>query len=171
MVESIQDLTGLDRDVARAARAVDRFRDELARGPEAGGDSDPFDGLRHTAALSTVRALEAFSPSVADAPLRDALVRWVRALTDARVGVVDDIAVARAMAAPSARYEGEPPRRVTWRQAWRGVVEARTAGHAQMWIMAASGPRLLTQFARAPVDVARWRGGWATATHGSSMSG
>ena len=69
------DLGALDERVARARRAVvrevARFGDE--RGREEARLADPFDDLRDVAGQSTLRALRALEPGLAEAPHRDAL--------------------------------------------------------------------------------------------------
>ena len=93
------DLPVLDRDVRRAAGRVEQLQAWLALGTTEARDQarsfDPFDGtqLRHTAALSTYRALVALEPSILDVPLRDGLLRWVHELLQVRVGydlAIDD---------------------------------------------------------------------------------
>jgi hypothetical protein len=159
-----QDLFTLSRDVARAVGALSRWRSELEADSQVDGHraegEDPFDGLRHVAARSTVQALAELSPSGVDVPLRHALMRWVSALVQERIALEDDAARARAMSAPSGRFEGEPPRRVTWRQAWRGLVGARTAAEVHLWLAAAADcatPLAVANRARAArrVEVAR----------------
>ncbi len=159
-----QDLFALSRDVASAVAALSRWRSGLdadSHAEEGAGErQDPFDGLRHVAARSTVQALAELSPSAADVPLRDALVRWVGALVQERIALADDAARAGALAAPSGRFEGEPPRRVTWREAWRGLVSARTPAEVHLWLAAATdcaAPLAVANRARAArrVEVAR----------------
>jgi hypothetical protein len=139
-----QDLLALDRDVARAWSVWSAWRSRLAADAEAAADEDPFEGLRHTAGKTTWDALRAQSPGATDAPLRDALLPWVGLLTLARIAQADDVAWARAALEAEGRYEGEPARRATWREAWRGVAAARSAAEASLWLVAASdvGPRL-----------------------------
>lgn len=84
------DLPVLDRDVRRAAVRVEQLRTWLAKGtPELRAKArsfDPWDGLRHTAVQATYRALVELEPSAMDVPLRNALLRWVHELLQARVG-------------------------------------------------------------------------------------
>jgi len=133
----VQDLLALDRDVARAAKALALWRAALAADPEGAVDDDPFEGLRDVAAKSTWDRLGELSSSAGDEPLRVALRRWVLALVQARVGGVDDLAWAREAAALRGRFEGERPRSVSWREAWRGVAIARTPSEAHLWLEAA----------------------------------
>lgn len=150
----IQDLRGLDRDVARVARALERWRAALARGDEDAEDDDPFESARHVSGKSTWTALGELSVSVADEPLRDALRRWVLALVYARVGRVEDFTWARDTAAPRGRYEGlrqkpalpgsvaEPGTtrggHVSWREALRGAATAPSPGETGLWLEAAA---------------------------------
>jgi hypothetical protein len=134
----VQDLLALDRDVARAARALAAWRSSLAERPEEAAESDPFDGLRVVAAKSTWERLGELSPSVADEPLRAALRRWVLALVTARVGGADDVAWAREAATPRGRFEGDRPRHVSWREAWRGVASGRSPAEVGLWLEAAA---------------------------------
>jgi hypothetical protein len=133
-----EDLLALDRDVARAAKALASWRVVLADRPDEAAESDPFDGLRAVAARSTWQRLAELSPSATDEPLRAALRRWVLALVQARVGSVDDVAWAREAATARGHYEGERQRRVSWREAWRGVASGRSAAEARLWLEAAS---------------------------------
>lgn len=134
----VQDLLSLDRDVARGWRALAVWRAALAADPSAVADDAPLEAVRHVAGKSTWDALRALTPGAADAPLRDALVVWVGVLTTARITAGEDAAWARAAAEAAGRYEGTPPRRVSWREAWRGVVRARTAAEARRWLDAAA---------------------------------
>lgn len=133
----VQDLLALDRDVARAAKALALWRASLAGSPADAADEDPFDGLRDVAAKSTWDRLGELSSSAADEPLRIALRRWVLALVQARVGGADDLAWASEAAALRGRFEGDRPRSVSWREAWRGVALAKTSAEAHLWLEAA----------------------------------
>jgi len=133
----VDDLLSLDRDVARASTALARWRSKLARDPGEHAEEDPIEPVRRVAGKSTWDALRDLVPTAAEATLRDALVTWVGALTMARLVREDDVAWARAAAEASVPFQGEPPRRVSWREAWRGVVVARTAAEAALWLAAA----------------------------------
>jgi|CZKU01.1.fsa_nt_gi hypothetical protein len=132
----VQDLFGLDREVARAAKALEGWRARLATDPADAADDDPFDGLRRVAAKTTWDRLGELQPSLADEPLRAAIRRWVLAFVQARIGGVDDFAWAREAAAPRAHYEGPEPRSVSWPEAWRGVVLSRSAAEVPTWLSA-----------------------------------
>jgi hypothetical protein len=152
----VQDLVGLDRAVARAARALDRWRAAIARGDEEAADDDPFDDAREASGKSTWIALGELSVSAADEPLRAALRRWVLALTYARIGRVDELTWARETADPRGRYEGLRQRpaasasraspapgttrggHVSWREAWRGAASAPSPGETGLWLEAAA---------------------------------
>ena len=142
--EGVQDLFGLSRDVANAAAALARWRTGIAVDPEGHARVDPFEGLRHVAAKSTWDRLGELSASAVDEPLRAGLRRWVLSFVQARIAGVDDFALARESARPHGHFEGEGPRAVSWREAWRGVVVARSAAEAQLWLAAAAdiGPSL-----------------------------
>jgi hypothetical protein len=133
----VDDLLSLDRDVARAVTALARWRSKLAGDPEAHADDDPLEPVRRVAGKSTWDALRVLSPPVAEVPLRDALITWVAFLTMARLVREDDVAWARAAAEARVPFQGEPPRRVSWRDAWRGVVTVRSPGEAGLWLAAA----------------------------------
>jgi hypothetical protein len=133
----VDDLRSLDRDVARASTALARWRRQLADDPEEHADDDPIEPARRAAGKSTWDALRELAPPSAEVPLRDALLPWVAALTMARLVREDDVAWARAAAEARVPFQGEPPKRVSWREAWRGVVVARTAGEAGLWLAAA----------------------------------
>jgi hypothetical protein len=122
---NVADLFRLDRDVARVVG-------RLESGAEA------FAGARHAAAQSTYVALGELAPSGIDAPLREALREWVRALTQARIGAELDAAWAGAADEKSGRFDGDEPRLVSWREAWRGVAAARAPAEARRWIAAAT---------------------------------
>ncbi len=106
----VSDLLALDRDVARGWSSLVRWRAALALDPQAHEDEDPLGPVRRAAGKSTWDALAALTPSAADAPLREALRRWVYALMQARIGRDDDVAWARAAADARGRYAGEARR-------------------------------------------------------------
>lgn len=134
-----QDLLSLDRDVARGWKALAQWRAALARDPDAHADDEPLEPVRRVAGKSTWDALTELTPTAADAPLREALKRWVFALTQVRLGLPDEVAWARAAADRGGLFAGEPSRRVSWGEAWRGVVAARTVAETALWLDAAAG--------------------------------
>jgi hypothetical protein len=136
--DRVQDLLGLDREVAQADVALRRWRSALAVDPEGHASDDPLHDIRRVAGKSMWDALGELPPGGADAPLRDALRRWVLWLVLARIGLVDDVAWARAAAAPLGEVADERPRLVSWREAWRGVVLASTPARARLWLRAAA---------------------------------
>lgn len=145
MVESnISDLISLDRDVARAVAQVEQWRSGLNEDPEGRAEEDPFEGVRRASAKSTRDALLAYDVGVVQRPLRDALARWVSALVETRIGVPGEVELAVQANAACARFEGTEPRRVSWREAWRGLLSARTISEGQLWLDAASeaAPRI-----------------------------
>lgn len=120
------DLVSFDRDVRRAAGRLEQLRQWLALGSAEGRERarsfDPFDGVRHTATLSSYRALKELEPSLLDVPLRDGLLRWVHELLQARVGLDLVIADAEAMHAIDTRL---PPARIA--EARRNAVAREAA--------------------------------------------
>ena len=134
---SVQDLPGLDREVARAAAALERWRADLEGDAEAAADRDPFEGARRGAATPPWDELGALPAPPGAAPRRDGLRRWIASLVQARLGGADDVARAREMASARGRLEGDPPRLVAWREAWRGVVGAKSVGETRRWLEAA----------------------------------
>ncbi len=138
MVEtSLQDLLGLDRDVGRAVAGLERWRKEVAAHPEVDAQ-DPFTELRRVTAKSTWDKLGDLSVGEGDEPLRAGLRRWIYVLVQTRLGGADDLAGEREAATPRGRFEGEQVRLVTWREAWRGVVHAKTAAEGRRWLTAAA---------------------------------
>jgi hypothetical protein len=164
-----EDLLSLDRDVARGWRALEHWRAALARDPDAHADEEALEPVRSIAGKAMWHALAELTPSVAEAPLRDALMRWVLALTHARIGRPDEVAWARAVSEVRALVDRETPRLVCWREAWRGVVAARTTTEAGMWLATAAEiapalAELRRTSAGRRVEVARRLGGehpWA----------
>ncbi len=132
---TVQDLFALDREVARAARALERWRAATATDPEV-EPVDPFEGVRRAAAKSTWDALGELVPSAVDAPLRDALRRWVASLLLARLTLGEETAWAREAAAPRIRFEGDRPREERWAVMWRSAVAARSADEVRLWLAA-----------------------------------
>jgi hypothetical protein len=137
MVPHVQDLFALDRDVARAARSLAQWRAAVERGEDA-ADDDPFQGTRHVAGKSTWTALGELPAGAADEPLRAAIRRWVLALVQARIGLVDELTRAREAREPRGHFEGARPGRVSWRDAWRNAVTAGTPGVVRLWLSAAA---------------------------------
>jgi hypothetical protein len=138
-----EDLLSLDRDVARVAGLLARWRTDLAldaaRNPGVPSDlEDPFEVGRHVASKSTWDALLRLSVGPAEAMHRDALRRWVVSLMQARIGLVFEVAMARAREEPRGRLGGSAPRLVSFSEAWRGVLGAETVGEAGEWLRAAA---------------------------------
>jgi hypothetical protein len=133
-----QDLLALDRDAGRGWAALLRWREAMVGDPDAHADEQPLESVRHVAGKSTWDALGALAPSAVDAPLRDALRRWVYVLVQARIAHDDDVAWARAASDARGRYRGDRPRLVSWRDAWRGVATSRTSTESGLWLDAAA---------------------------------
>lgn len=134
----VEDLPAVDREVARAVERLAKWRESLRRDPEAHADEEPLEAVRRVTGKSTWESLGALSPVMLDVPLRDRLQAWVAALLAARVEQPDEVAWARAAGEPRARFAGEPPRMASWPEAWRGVVRARSAAEARLWLDAAA---------------------------------
>jgi hypothetical protein len=120
------DLVALDAAVRRAHVAWTRWRKSLARDPEAHADTDVFLTHRAVANKSLYEALGAGSPPLAEVALRRGLRRWVARLLQARNTHEADVDLARTLAARDARITLEPAHKVSWNEAWRGVVTEPT---------------------------------------------
>jgi hypothetical protein len=160
MSSGLLDLHALDRDVARANGARIRFRAALVRDPEAGGDEDPLASFRNVAGQKAHEALTAFRATGLDVPLREALLLWVYALTQARIGRELEVEWAREAAGVKAHVLLDAPRDTSYREAWREAVFAKNAGTRRSWIDAAAsrGPKLASiarEAAGNRVEVAR----------------
>jgi hypothetical protein len=120
------DLSALDRDVARVAPAVERHRALLGSGDVDGARAlDPFRDHRYVAGQTTWRALRDLAPAPADAPLRDALSRWVYEGLQARLDkdlAEDDAAAVHAVDARLRPKEENVAK--TFAEAWRRVLDA-----------------------------------------------
>lgn len=149
----VTDLFSLDREVARGAAGLARWRVELGRDAEAAAEQAPLEAVRRVTGKSTYEALGAMAPSLADVPLRDGLREWVVALLLARVVHDEDVELARARGEARGRFPGEPPALVSFPQAWRAIVAARTVPEVRLWLAAAAecGPRL-AEIARRRAD-------------------
>ena len=84
------DLATVDGRVARAQRSLEREHARLAtklakQEREEARARDPFAGVRDVAGQSTFAALRALDPGPVHASHRDALLRWVHELLQARV--------------------------------------------------------------------------------------
>jgi hypothetical protein len=142
--EVIADLGKLDREVARANAALEKWRARIAKNPDANEGDDPLEPFRHVAGQTTYGELLALTPMAHDVPLRDGLVRWIAALVQARLARELDVAWARAASDARGRFRGEPPRMVSWRDAWRGIVPSTSRAEQALWLDAAvdCAPRL-----------------------------
>jgi hypothetical protein len=138
MTPDPSDLGSIDRDVGRAHAEWRAWMRDLASDPDRAADVEPLDRWRHVAGKSLYDTLRAAKPSAADAPLRDALVRWVFALLLARVGHPVEVELARAIAEKSAHARLPRPHLASWREAWRGLVVAETTTERRSWLDAAT---------------------------------
>jgi hypothetical protein len=124
-LESLDPLR-LDREIARMAGAVRRWRRRLRGG--GGLDDDPFVGGRIVASRTAFRAVSELPP---DDPLRAALLSWVYRLAEQRIDgnalvavtiaakhtehvVSEPERVKTSLSAILARALAEPPRRAAW---------------------------------------------------------
>jgi hypothetical protein len=132
----------LDQDVARAAEALARWRAALAKDPEA-TLADPIAPYRYASGKGTFDALAEPGPAH-EAPLREALRAWVRALLHARITLDLEREEIEARAERSAELHLEPPRRVSWREAVPQMLAARTPEEREQWLssLAQRGPAI-----------------------------
>jgi hypothetical protein len=126
------DLARLDRDVASAARALARWRGAEHVDP----DEDPIAPFRHVAGQSMYEALGAERVALHEEHLRAALRRWVRVLLHARVGLPLERELRVRQSAKVGELTLEPPRLVSWREAWRGLVASRASAERSAWLAA-----------------------------------
>jgi len=149
----VTDLFSLDREVARGAAGLARWRRELARDAEVAGEEAPLEVVRRVTGKATYDALGLLAPSLADVSLRDALRQWVVALLLARVLHDEDVELAKARGDARGRFAGEPPALVSFQQACRSVASGRTVAEVRLWLAAAAecGPAL-AEIARRRAD-------------------
>lgn len=85
---AIADLGRLDADVRRAAERLAEEAKELGteEGRERARDRDPWQGIRHVSGASTYTSLAERTAAPHEVLHRDALLRWVHELTQARIG-------------------------------------------------------------------------------------
>jgi hypothetical protein len=133
-----EDLSLLDRDVAHGWRALAEWRATLRQDLDTQSDEQPLEAVRHVAGKSTWDALGELAPAEAEAPLRDALRRWVFYLTQARIGLPLEVASVRASFDRRGEFLGDVVRQVSWFEAWRGVVSASTTEETELWLEAAA---------------------------------
>jgi hypothetical protein len=131
------DLVGLDRDVSRAHAAVSQARVALRDRPEA-ELVDPLSSFHHVAGRNAYLAIVGYPAGLAEEPLQRGLLRWIRALTHARVSFPTDVAWAREVSAPRGQAYVEPPRATSYREAWREAVLARDEPTRTIWLTAAA---------------------------------
>lgn len=126
------DLGALDGRIARAHEAASRERALLAteRGREDARLVDPFEGLRDVAGQSTFEALLALEPGPVERPHRDALLRWVHELLQARISwdlTIDEADAEHApdpALTPRAARARDPSLPKTFDEARRALVDA-----------------------------------------------
>jgi hypothetical protein len=134
-------LVTLDGRVARASKALERDQARLAtkEGREEARLREPLDGLRDVAGQSTFNALRELSLGPIQIPHRDALLRWVHELLQARVGwelSVDEAdavhKVDPALARRLARAEHAQGELASFDEARRALLDAPTAADASI---------------------------------------
>jgi hypothetical protein len=125
----VLDLAAVDREIASAARALVRHMEQRVRDPD-GVDDDPFAATRRVTGKSMVDALLARQVSSFDAAHRDALVRWARHLTFARLTVPQGLAWERESRAPRAVVTDSAgrPQRIGYREAFALLLAAESPG-------------------------------------------
>jgi len=141
----VHDLFALDRDVERAVRGWRAWRSALRSDPDLHADEDVFlvSAHRRVATKSLFGALGALTKRAGVASLHEeALRRWVAFLLQARLTREADVTIAREMTSREAVLEDV--RRVSYREAWRGVVMETARGKSIAWFDAAAsrGPSL-----------------------------
>ena len=96
------ELFAVDARAARAQKALEQARALLSTKPgrEEARSRDPFEGVRDVAGQSTFKALRELDVGAAQELHRDALVRWVHELLQARVGWELTVDEADAVHAP-----------------------------------------------------------------------
>jgi hypothetical protein len=134
MIHDPSDLASFDRDVARAFSAWRAWRRDLARDPPKYRDDEPLERWRHVAGQSLYVQLGELSPSAADVPHRDALRRWVYALTQARIAHPLDAEMAVAEHEKSAHATIPVAHLASFHEAWRGILEGATAFERRAWL-------------------------------------
>jgi hypothetical protein len=144
MMHDPSDLLSFDRDVARAFAAWSSWKQDIGRDPTLRADEEPLERWRHVAGKSLYETLRDLSPSAADVPHRDALRRWVYALTQARITQGLDAEMARAEHDKSAHATVPVAHLASAHEAWRGILEGATAHERRAWLDVAAerGPAL-----------------------------
>ena len=160
----------LDRDVARGegARAVARGARARSRGGRPTMTSRSRRS-RYVAGKSTWDALGELAPSRRTSRCGDALRAMGAALLHARVGARGRRRVGTRGSGAARALRGRSLRgRCRWREAWRGVVAAQTAGESGLWLEAAAGaaPALAPVAPAAGLAASRRAGAWASSTRG-----
>ncbi len=144
MTHDPSDLASFDRDIARASGAWRAWKSDLALDPAARGDEEPLERWRHVAGKSLYETLAHLTPSAADVPHRDALLRAVYALMQARITQSLDAEMARATHEKSAHAIVPVPHLASVHEAWHGVLEGATEHERRAWLDVAAerGPAL-----------------------------
>ncbi len=133
----VLDLAGLDKEASRAHDALSRFRRALRATPEEAPD-DPLLSFRHVAGKGAYEDVRAFAAGPAQEPVRQGLLLWIYALTQARVAYESDTAWAREAGDVRGRVLLEPPRKTSYRDAWKRAVLSRNTSTRSLWLDAAA---------------------------------
>lgn len=129
------DPVALDRSVERAFRAHRAWKKGLFRDPDGFAEQDPF-GPPELRKVATKTAYDAVAGS--PLPFQAELARWIGHLVQARLTGPMDVERAGALHAEEAPSPFEAKRRVSYRRAWRGIVEEPSSGRALAWLDAAA---------------------------------
>ncbi|WP_394835288.1 hypothetical protein LVJ94_53205 [Pendulispora rubella] len=138
------DIFGLDRDVERAYRAWQTWRLTLRADPEAHADEDVFLLSSHRR-VATKSLFDGLAAQADPAGAHEGLRRWIAFLLQARNTHDADVSLAREAASRETPVQNlDEGRRVSYREAWRGVVGETARGKAIAWFDAAAarGPAM-----------------------------
>ncbi len=131
-------LDAMDRRVRVAALAADAWHDRLAGPPltDALEDQPPLERHRAAAGKRAFDDLAALDVLASDTEWRDALRRWVGFLTVLRVTEDSRADEARAENEMAARIRLERTTVVSFRQAWLGLLGAKSDVEGDAWLAA-----------------------------------
>ncbi len=130
------DLLGLDREVGLAHASWVRCRKVLRTDPE--GAVDPLARFRHVAGKTAFDEVRAYAAGAHEAPLREGILAWIHAFTQARVGFDAEATWAREATAMRGRVLLETPRATSYREAWQNVAVSRELATRIDWLDAAA---------------------------------
>ena len=130
------DLLRLDREIESAVTVLARWRARVHLGEAAAWDEAPLESRREVQGKRLRDALAALPPSPVEGPHRDALARWVEALTVARIARDAEVDLARAEHDPRGTLSLERITKVSLHQAIRGLVASTSAEEARRHVAA-----------------------------------